>query len=64
MQARQRLSAKLKQSTAQSRVSPTAAAAGTELLTQFISNRQLQDIKDIARNPAVAQKIKTELGIR
>jgi hypothetical protein len=64
MQAMQRLSAKLKQSTAQSRVSPTAAAAGAELLTQFISNSQLQDIKDIARNPAVAQKIKNELGIR
>jgi hypothetical protein len=63
MQAMQKLSTKIKQSTAQSRVSSTAS--GTGLLDQFISDRQLQDIKNIiAQNPATAQQIKTELGIR
>jgi hypothetical protein len=62
MQGMQRYSAELKQNRP-STASP-AMTSGANPLSRIISDRQLQDIKNLAQNPVAARDIKNTLGLR
>jgi len=62
MQAMQRISAEKRASLGVS--GGTTAATGDEILPRYIPPTQLEQLKQLAKNPQVAAKIKTELGIR
>jgi hypothetical protein len=62
MQAMQRISAEKRTSLGISR--GASAATGDEILPRYIPPTQLEQLKQLAKNPQVAAKIKTELGIR
>lgn len=62
MQAMQRISAEKRASLGGS-VGATAAT-GDEILPRYIPPTQLEELKQVAKNPQVAAKIKSELGIR
>jgi hypothetical protein len=62
MQAMQKLAAEKRASQG---VSGTArSSTGSELLSQYVPPRQLQDLKQLAKNPQALAQIKRELGIR
>ena len=62
MQAMQRISAEKRASLGGS--SGATAATGDEILPRYIPPTQLEELKQLAKNPQVAAKIKSELGIR
>jgi len=62
MQAMQRISAEKRASLGISR--GAGSATGEEILPQYIPPTQLEELKQLAKNPGVAAKIKKELGIR
>jgi hypothetical protein len=62
MQAMQRISAEKRASLGISR--GATAATGDEILPRYIPPAQLEELKQLAKNPQVAAKIKSELGIR
>lgn len=62
MQAMQRISAEKRASLGISR--DATAATGDEILPRYIPPTQLEELKQLAKNPQVAAKIKSELGIR
>jgi hypothetical protein len=62
MQAMQRISAEKRASLGISR--GATAATGDEILPRYIPPTQLEELKQLAKNPQVAAKIKQELGIR
>jgi hypothetical protein len=61
MQAMQRISAEKRASLGISR--GATAATGEEILPRYIPPTQLEELKQLAKNPGVAVKIKKELGI-
>jgi hypothetical protein len=61
MQAMQRISAEKRASLGVSR--GATAATGNEILPQYIPPTQLEDLKQLVKNPRVAAQIKRELGI-
>ena len=62
MQAMQRISAEKRASLGVPR--GATAATGEEILPRYIPPTQLEELKQLAKNPQVAAKIKSELGIR
>lgn len=64
MTAMQQLSSQLKQSSRAARSGAIKTGDGSGLLNQIMSSRQIEDLKGMAQNPAMQQKIKSELGIR
>jgi hypothetical protein len=62
MQAMQRISAEKRASLGIPR--GATAADGDEILPRYIPPTQLEELKQLAKNPQVAAKIKSELGIR
>jgi len=62
MQAMQRISAEKRASLGIPR--GATAATGDEILPRYIPPTQLEELKQLAKNPQVAAKIKSELGIR
>jgi hypothetical protein len=62
MQAMQRISAEKRASLGVSR--GATADTGDEILQRYIPPTQLEELKQLAKNPQVAAKIKSELGIR
>jgi hypothetical protein len=62
MQAMQKISAEMKQSMPGTVATPMST--GDNPLSRVISDRQFQDIKNMAQNPMAARAIKQALGIR
>ena len=62
MQAMQRISAEKRASLGIPR--GATAATGEEILPRYVPPAQLEELKQLAKNPQVAAKIKSELGIR